>query len=514
MFSKRINILTVLPAAAALLFGGVLACARDNGADALSSVAERRGQSFIRTVPEHTAFVHLFEWTWRDIALECENVLGPAGVNAVQISPPQEHRLMPGEPWYQRYQPVSYKLESRSGTRAEFIDMVDRCHAVGVDVISDAVVNHMAQTLPANKTEIGSGGSVYGRYSHPGLFSYLDFHHCGRYSDSVIRNYQDRWEVQNCELLGLADLNTGSESVRTKIANFLNEQVELGVNGFRIDAAKHISSVDVQGIVSKLDKAVYIFQEVIDQGGEPISSSEYLNSGSVTEFRVGLALASLFRRGDLSVLGSMGSAWGLLPSESAVVFTDNHDNQRGHGGGGWVLTYKDGVVHSLANAFLLAFPYGTVGLMSSFDFRKDSDGPPSYEDGTTKPVYLDNGESNCRPGLWICEHRNPMLLAMFGFRNTVAGEGLNNWWSNSSGTQIAFSRGDKGWFALNIDAKPQMVRTATSMPDGRYCNLLDGGLDTDGTCMGRVIEVKDGSIAGAVAPLSAVAITAESRVRK
>jgi len=502
--------LSTLTAVASVGLLSLGACSQGE-ADTLSRVSERGGMGFVRSVPEHTAFVHLFEWTWRDIALECENVLGPAGVNAVQISPPQEHRLMPGEPWYQRYQPVSYKLESRSGTRAEFIDMVNRCHASGVDVISDAVVNHMAQKLPSGTTEYGSAGTPYSRYNHPGLFSYFDFHHCGRYSDSVIRNYQDRWEVQNCELLGLADLNTGAESVQSKIADFLNEQVRLGVNGFRIDAAKHISSADVSGIVSKLDKSVYIFQEVIDQGGEPISSSEYLDNGSVTEFRVGLALASLFRRGDLSVLGSMGKAWGLLPSDSAVVFTDNHDNQRGHGGGGWVLTYKDGVLHSLANSFLLAFPYGTVGLMSSFDFRKDSDGPPSYSDGTTKPVYLENGDSNCKPGLWICEHRDPMLLAMFGFRNEVVGQPLNNWWSSSSGSQIAFSRGDKGWYALNVESKAREVRVATALSDGAYCNLLTNQKPSAGGCQGSLVQVRNGVVEAQIPAFSALAISESSR---
>jgi len=39
--------------------------------------------------------VHLFEWRWTDIAAECENVLGPAGFKAVQISPPQEHSIVP-----------------------------------------------------------------------------------------------------------------------------------------------------------------------------------------------------------------------------------------------------------------------------------------------------------------------------------------------------------------------------------------------------------------------------------
>src|SRR4051812_23245514 len=73
---------------------------------------------------DRTVYVHLFEWKWTDIALECENFLGPKGYAAVQVSPPNEHAVVPGNPWLERYQPVSYKLVSRSGTREEFIDMV------------------------------------------------------------------------------------------------------------------------------------------------------------------------------------------------------------------------------------------------------------------------------------------------------------------------------------------------------------------------------------------------------
>ena len=74
-----------------------------------------------------TSLVHLFEWTWADIALECETYLGPNGYRAVQISPPQEHIVLPdyGYPWWQRYQPVSYRLESRSGSRADLQDMIN-----------------------------------------------------------------------------------------------------------------------------------------------------------------------------------------------------------------------------------------------------------------------------------------------------------------------------------------------------------------------------------------------------
>ena len=67
-------------------------------------------------------FVHLFEWKWTDIAAECERFLAPKGYSGVQVSPPNEHANIdsPYRPWWQRYQPVSYKLVSRSGNEQQF----------------------------------------------------------------------------------------------------------------------------------------------------------------------------------------------------------------------------------------------------------------------------------------------------------------------------------------------------------------------------------------------------------
>src|SRR5689334_5448486 len=52
-----------------------------------------------------TVFVHLFEWKWTDIAQECERFLGPRGFAGIQISPPEEHIVASGNPWWERYQP-------------------------------------------------------------------------------------------------------------------------------------------------------------------------------------------------------------------------------------------------------------------------------------------------------------------------------------------------------------------------------------------------------------------------
>merc|ERR1712168_860387 len=100
--------------------------------------------------------VHLFEWSHDSVADECINVLGPKGYCGVQVSPPNEH--IQGGQWWTRYQPVSYKLESRSGNRGQFIDIVNRCKSAGVNIYVDAVVNHMTGHGGSGQ---GTGGSGY-----------------------------------------------------------------------------------------------------------------------------------------------------------------------------------------------------------------------------------------------------------------------------------------------------------------------------------------------------------------
>jgi alpha-amylase len=82
----------------------------------------------------------------------------------------------------------------------------------------------------------------------------------------------------------------------------------------------------------------------------------YFGNGHVTEF--GYAYTGLGpnigSEGKMQYLKTLGEGWGLMPSNDAVVFLDNHDTQRG----GAPLTYKSGDVYFFANIFMLSWPYG------------------------------------------------------------------------------------------------------------------------------------------------------------
>src|SRR5687768_17047157 len=112
-----------------------------------------------RPTPDDGVIVHLLESTWAAVARERALVLGPAGNSAVQVSPSQEHVVVPGRPWWERYQPVSHQLEGQLGDRAAFGSMVARCGAAGVDVYVDVVLNH---TTGLDRG-VGSAGTPFTR---------------------------------------------------------------------------------------------------------------------------------------------------------------------------------------------------------------------------------------------------------------------------------------------------------------------------------------------------------------
>lgn len=181
----------------------------------------------------HSVMVHLMDWRWQDIANECENFLGPNGFGGVQVSPANEYNVFDDDrSWMERYGPVSYVLTTRSGNQAAFANMCQRCNAVGVRIYVDVVFNHMT-----GSGTLGSAGNIANLTArHYPAVPYYNEHFNTRCN---IDSWNNIYQIRNCELLGLPDLNQGNEHVRTMIVNFLNNLIDLGAAGFRVDAMKH-----------------------------------------------------------------------------------------------------------------------------------------------------------------------------------------------------------------------------------------------------------------------------------
>ncbi|KAL4429373.1 hypothetical protein ABPG77_005147 [Micractinium sp. CCAP 211/92] len=457
-------------------------------------------------LPASSVTVLLFEWSWADVAQECEEFLGPAGYKAVQVSPPQED--VPEDAWWSRYQPVSYKLVSRSGSAAEFADMVRRCTAVGVEVVVDAVLNHMANRQGGGRgragTPIGPGCRRF-----PEMYSACaDFHH---YDADCCNNCQvdsdtDLWRIQNCDL-GLPDLATGSPYVQQQLAAYLRSLADLNVTGIRVDAAKHIPAADLAAIARQAGRPLWFNLEVNIPAWAPcaVDLRDYCPLGRVWEFKLPALVSAAFKPADRRL--------DLLAQANHDLLVSGSSRQG-------AVTYLDGQLYPLALTFLLAHPYGQPVVLSSLNIAGQlgpsgdySGAPVDPATGRLLPVHGPGGELNCGAGKpYLCEHRWPAVSGMLAWRRVAGDTPLSLLQTLSSNAALALARGTDGrsraFVLINAAWRPGgqlRARLQTGLPPGAYCHVLQ----PDG-CTSPVVVGPEGTADFDVPLLSAVALHIEA----
>lgn len=120
--------------------------------------------------PEHSAFLWTGFFSWK-------------------VSPVNEYIVIMQStvqrPWWERYQPVSYNIVSRSGNEAQFRSMVDRCNAVGV--------RYKTKFSPNDNCHFHVVLCLLGSMSMPSLIRWLP----AVERESVDRpSTEDRWAIQ------------------------------------------------------------------------------------------------------------------------------------------------------------------------------------------------------------------------------------------------------------------------------------------------------------------------------
>lgn len=159
--------------------------------------------------------------------------LGERGYGAVQLSPVQESKREESHSWYLSYQPVSYNIISRSGNLEELQNMTKVCQENRIRVYVDVVINQMAE---GEAEVVGYGGSK----AYPSRLVYPEVPYQPEDFNEFcfILNTTNPFEIRNCRLAGLPDLNQAKENVKAKVVEFMNTLIQAGVAGFRIDAVR------------------------------------------------------------------------------------------------------------------------------------------------------------------------------------------------------------------------------------------------------------------------------------
>ena len=285
------------------------------------------------------------------------NSLGIEGIWLTPIFP---------SPSYHKYDVVDYcKVDPAFGTLEDLKELIALCHERGVKVILDLPLNHTSTQCRWFKNFSNA------HLMHNPENAYYDFYTwispddpvpAGRHFTKLpsgVALYESNFSDS------MPELNFDSEAVRQELLNVARFWLDLGVDGFRFDAAKypyygeHDRNAEFwiwyMEELRKINPDVYAVAEVWDGDGV---IGRYLPAFNCFHFSVSQAeglIAQTAAGGDVNKFADslqqyQASIRAVRPDAMDIPFIANHDTDRAAG----YLPMSNGRMQMAANLYLLA----------------------------------------------------------------------------------------------------------------------------------------------------------------
>ena len=164
------------------------------------------------------------------------------GVEGIWLSP------IFTSPSYHKYDVKDYyEIDPKFGTMEDLQRLIDLCHERGVQIILDLVINHSSRQHPWFQqfaTAHANGDTEDEFYD---FYSWADTNLPGATYNTVPGCREHYYE---CNFSGeMPELNFDNEKVRQAMVDVAKFYLDMGVDGFRFDAAKYIYFGDEAGNV-------------------------------------------------------------------------------------------------------------------------------------------------------------------------------------------------------------------------------------------------------------------------
>jgi len=448
-------------------------------------------------------------WNWSYAQIK-ENLeaIAQAGFTTIQISPPTELKEATtgvkvlqeanDNGWWMMYQPAAYELNQSTdnvlGTKEELIEMIDAAHEMGLFVIADAVINHLGNcetgdykisNVPKDANavdylcerawEFDSSKAII----DAGAFHY-PYANC-QYNDKGAFDC-----TQNAVSL-LPDLDTSHPVVQETILDYWHECIDAGIDGFRIDAAKHIETKydgeyasdfwDVlmydgingkQGIYpyakDKYGKDLYMYGEILNTVSTERSFTWYLEYMNITNSTAFYGICDAVNNGNAIQAVPTHFNNGMT-SKTAVLWDESHD------------TYMDGCkANNVPSVNLLTKRWACMAsradVVSMYLARPTN---------TPKDVYnLDLGVA------YDTAWNDKETATINKFHNHFQGAGETVY---AAGNIAVIERADSGVVLVNCKGNNANIDIQTkALADGTYTDQMTGASFT----------VKDGKLTGSI----------------
>ena len=144
---------------------------------------------------------------------------------------------------YHKYDVIDYyKIDEQYGTNEDFKQLVDACHDRGICVIIDFIINHSSSSHAWFKEAYKYLKTLEdGQEPKVEECPYIDYYHFS--NEQVNADYYKlpgiAWYYEGVFWSEMPDLNLESELVRNEIEQIASYWLDMGVDGFRMDAALH-----------------------------------------------------------------------------------------------------------------------------------------------------------------------------------------------------------------------------------------------------------------------------------
>lgn len=332
------------------------------------------------------------------------------GVNGIWLMP-----IMPSTT-YHKYDVIDYYgIDSQYGTIDDFKNLISECNKRGIKVIIDLVLNHTSTQNEWFTSAVKSLGiKPCGKETcthkelcreHNPYCKYYNFVEGKPASGAYYSTGQGDWYYEAVFWDQMPDLNLADKNLRSDLEDIMKYWLDMGVGGFRLDAAKEFYSgntdknVEVLKWVTDYVKGInpdnYLVAEVWDSFG---TMSEYYQSGIDSLFNFpfaqekGKIVTTLNYAGDNNSGSSFGRAMVKVQdtfksyNKNAIdaSFLTNHDTARASG----YFSYNEDKIKMAAGMNLMmsgnSFVYYGEELGMSGSGRDENKRAPMYWSDSNK----------------------------------------------------------------------------------------------------------------------------------
>lgn len=265
-------------------------------------------------------------------------------------------------PSYHKYDVTDYyQIDPKFGTMEDLKELIELCHSRNVQIILDLVINHSSR---GNKW---FQNFVNAHRNNDPTDPYYDFY---AWADEKLpgatyypitgtdRYYEGNFSSE------MPEMNFDNETVRQAMVDLAKFYLDMGVDGFRFDAAKYIYYTDpgksaafwdwYMAQLRKIKPDIYTVAEVWDADGATFPYFTSTNCFNFTMSQTSGKIASTAKGGNVNSFVSYVDSYlknikDRNPDAMMVSFIANHDTDRAAG----FLTVATGNAFTAANLSIL-----------------------------------------------------------------------------------------------------------------------------------------------------------------